>query len=153
MFKPSVTRTIRRLPVCFTTICSHLYHRPISHINITYLYHVSISHTYTTYQYHVPVSHIYITQPTFPLVFYSCADLPLFSVEHSTRPTTALCRTFYTTCHCSQQNILHDLPLLSAEQSTRPATALSRTFYTTWSLCDTWKVFCNMHNRNVYKEN
>jgi len=128
---PSVSTTIRSLPVCLTTIYSYLYHRHVSHINITYLFHIT-------------KSHIYITHPTFPPVFTAvrtchCSqqnilhDLPLLSAKHSTRPATALCRTFYRTCHCSLQNILQDLPLFSAEHSTRPITALSRTFYAT---CD-----------------
>ena len=116
---PSVSTTIRSLPVCLTTIYSYLYHRHVSHINITYLFHNQI--TYLYYTSNVPSS------------FYSCADLPLLSAKYSTRPTTALSKTFYTTCHCSLQNILQDLPLFSAEHSTRPITALSRTFYAT---CD-----------------
>jgi hypothetical protein len=50
---------------------------------------ISISHTYISYLHHIPTSHIYFTHPTFPLIFYSCEDLPLLSVEHFTRPATA----------------------------------------------------------------
>jgi hypothetical protein len=49
--------------------------------------------------------------------------------------------------------VVATFPLIYFLQLLGPATALSRKFYTTWRLHSTLKVFCNIHNKNIYNEN